>query len=206
MKRPDVAARNKTPEHIEKCRKARAGYSPSLETREKIRQNMIGTKHHCKPHTEASKQKMRKATLARNLGGANHPLWMGGLPKCIECGKQLAAYGAQRCQKHANAKIIRERTYRPTEAVKEKLRKAAILQLQAGTLKQDTSIEKKMQRALTSAGVEYEHPFNFKDKFLCDFAIPSHNIVIECDGDYWHSRPEIIKRDSAKNGYIAKCG
>jgi very-short-patch-repair endonuclease len=206
MKRPDLVARNKSPEHIEKCRISRAGYSPSPETREKIRQNMLGTKHHCQPHTEESKQKMRVATLRRNLGGANHPLWKGGPPRCIECGKQLAAYRAVRCHLHANRKIISERTYSPTEEIKDKLRQSTIRQLQAGTLKQDTSIEKKIQAGLDGLGIEYEHPYNFKDKFLCDFAIPAQGVVIECDGDYWHNRPEIIKRDSAKNGYVAKCG
>jgi len=161
---------------------------------------------HNKPHTEASKQLMREATLSRNWNGEAHPGWKGGFPKCIECGKQLANYGAERCQLHANRIIIGKRNYRPSEETKTKLRKATIKQLQAGTLKQDTSIELKMKDALDKQGIQYLHPYNFKDKFLCDFAIPSENIIIECDGDYWHNRPEIIKRDSAKNGYISKCG
>lgn len=206
MKRPDLIARNKSPEHIAKCRISRAGYSPSPETREKIRQNMIGTAHHCKPHTEESKQKMRMTRSLSNVRGANHPMWKGGLPTCIECGKLLANYKAKRCQLHANRIIIRARNYRPSEETKAILRKATIRQLQAGTLKQDTSIEKKMQAGLDGLGIEYEHPYNFKDKFLCDFAIPLQGVVIECDGDYWHNRPEIVKRDAAKNGYITKCG
>lgn len=28
-------------------------------------------------------------------------LWKGGKPKCLDCGKQLVAYGAKYCQKHA---------------------------------------------------------------------------------------------------------
>jgi len=206
MKRPDLIVRNKSPEHIEKCRLARAGYSPSPETREKIRLAMLGTAHHCKPHTEESKQKMRTTRSLSNTGGANHPMWKGGFPKCIECGKQLANYKAKRCQLHANRIIIRERNYQHSEEIKAILRKSTIRQLQAGTLKQDTSIEKKMQSGLDKLNIQYLHPYNFKDKFLCDFAIPSENIIIECDGDYWHNRPEIIKRDSAKNGYISKCG
>ena len=55
--------------------------------------------------------------------------------------------------------------------------------------------------------------------FVCDFAIPSHKIVIECDGDYWHANPKIynreninktqkekLRRDSAKNKHLNKKG
>jgi hypothetical protein len=29
--------------------------------------------------------------------GENNPQWKGGLPKCVDCGKQLTSYGAKRC-------------------------------------------------------------------------------------------------------------
>jgi hypothetical protein len=33
----------------------------------------------------------------RNLKGSNNPMWKGGLPKCIDCGKQLQCYRSKRC-------------------------------------------------------------------------------------------------------------
>lgn len=39
-------------------------------------------------------------------------------------------------------------------------------------------------------------------KYLCDFYVPHLNLVIECDGDYWHSRPEVIKRDRIKDEWM----
>ena len=32
----------------------------------------------------------------------------------------------------------------------------------------------------------------------------THNLLIECDGDYWHSLPKVIRRDKAKFTYIDK--
>jgi hypothetical protein len=33
----------------------------------------------------------------RNLKGSNNPMWKGGLPKCVDCGKQLHRYRSKRC-------------------------------------------------------------------------------------------------------------
>lgn len=93
-----------------------------------------------------------------------------------------------------------------SEETIDKIRKGVIEHLQTNALKQDTGIELKMKDALTQLNISYEHPFSFNDKFLCDFAIPSMKIIIECDGDYWHNREDIKNRDKAKNAYITKCG
>jgi len=69
-----------------------------------------------------------------------------------------------------------------------------------------TSIEVKMAEELTARGIEYIEQYNLGDKFALDFFIPEYNIVIECDGDYWHTRPEAICRDKRKNAYVKACG
>lgn len=69
-----------------------------------------------------------------------------------------------------------------------------------------TSIEIKMAEELTARGIEYIEQYNLGDKFALDFFIPEYNIVIECDGDYWHTRPEAIRRDKRKNAYVKACG
>jgi len=51
-----------------------------------------------------------------------------------------------------------------------------------------TKIENKIQQFLT------ENQFNFKVNypisiFRADFYLTDHNLVIECDGDYWHANP-----------------
>jgi len=72
--------------------------------------------------------------------------------------------------------------------------------------KTDTSIELKVKEYLRELGIKYVHPYYLKPKFILDFYVPSLNLIIECDGDYWHSLPKVVKRDKAKNNYLTKRG
>lgn len=58
--------------------------------------------------------------------------------------------------------------------------------------KKDTSIEVKIQNFLKELGIEFfthQHMKEIKHGYQCDIFIPSMNMVIECDGDYWHKYP-----------------
>ena len=44
-------------------------------------------------HTEEAKQKISAA-----FSGEKHPLWKGGLPKCLDCKKTLGNYDSKRCK------------------------------------------------------------------------------------------------------------
>jgi len=55
----------------------------------------------------------------------------------------------------------------------------------------DTSIEVKIQNFLEQLKIEYfKHKYmNIEHGYQCDLFIPSLNLVIECDGNYWHKYP-----------------
>jgi very-short-patch-repair endonuclease len=58
--------------------------------------------------------------------------------------------------------------------------------------KVDTYIEKKIQEFLKVLGIDfYTHCYinQIKHGYQCDILVPSLNMVIECDGDYWHKYP-----------------
>jgi very-short-patch-repair endonuclease len=57
--------------------------------------------------------------------------------------------------------------------------------------KEDTKIEVKIQNFLKKLGIEFfTHQYmKINHGYLCDILIPSMNLVIECDGDYWHKYP-----------------
>ena len=59
----------------------------------------------------------------------------------------------------------------------------------------DSSIEVKIQNFLKQLGIEFfTHQYiKIEHGYQCDILIPSMNLVIECDGDYWHKYP--IGRD-----------
>lgn len=71
----------------------------------------------------------------------------------------------------------------------------------------NTSIEVKMQEELNKRGVKYETQHRIKNIAVVDIFIEP-NIVVQCDGDYWHSLQDHKDRDVKQdlelmfNGYI----
>ncbi len=72
--------------------------------------------------------------------------------------------------------------------------------------KKPTSIEKLLYDFLVMSGIVFEKQYLVNRKFLVDAFIPSLNLVIEADGNYWHSLPKNIKKDKAENAYLTACG
>jgi very-short-patch-repair endonuclease len=66
-----------------------------------------------------------------------------------------------------------------------------------------SSIELAVKDELEKRNEVYLHQYRI-DKFLVDFYLPHRNLVIECDGDYWHSLEKNAKNDLKKNAYMAK--
>lgn len=69
-----------------------------------------------------------------------------------------------------------------------------------------TSIERRLADALNAAGISFKFQYVVGDKFLCDFAFPHAMLIVECDGEYWHSTPQQRKRDASKDAYLQACG
>lgn len=80
-----------------------------------------------------------------------------------------------------------------SEETKQKMKKARALQILP---KKDTKPEIKIQNFLKELGIDFfTHQYikEIEHGYQCDILIPSMNLVIECDGNYWHSYP--IGRD-----------
>lgn len=66
-----------------------------------------------------------------------------------------------------------------------------------------SSIEIKVKEQLDQIGIRYIHQKLVKGgKFIVDFYIPSLRLVIECNGDYWHSLSERVERDKELKRYV----
>jgi very-short-patch-repair endonuclease len=79
--------------------------------------------------------------------------------------------------------------YHPTEEIREKIKQARAKQI---TPVKDTSIEVKIQEFLKVMGIDFfTHQYlkQIEHSYQCDILIPSMNLVIECDGNYWHKYP-----------------
>ncbi len=62
--------------------------------------------------------------------------------------------------------------------------------------KKDTKIEVKIQDYLKILGVSFfthQYVSQIKHSYQCDIWIPIMNLIIECDGDYWHANPDRFK-------------
>jgi very-short-patch-repair endonuclease len=63
--------------------------------------------------------------------------------------------------------------------------------------KKDTSIEVKIQKFLKELNIEFlTHQYmHIEHGYQCDILIPSINLIIECDGNYFHGNPEIFQNE-----------
>jgi len=58
---------------------------------------------------------------------------------------------------------------------------------------------------LDKNGIEYQQQFVIKGfGFRYDFYLPTYNIIIEYNGDYWHTNPEIYEESKIVDGKSAK--
>ncbi len=72
----------------------------------------------------------------------------------------------------------------------------------------DSSIEVKIQNYLEQLKIEFfTHQYmNIKHKYQCDILIPSMNLVIECDGNYWHKYPIGMEIDHIRTKELIEKG
>ena len=86
------------------------------------------------------------------------------------------------------------------------LRNTAIKQHQEKTNYCNTSIERKVKGQLSRMNVRFVQQYAIDNKFICDFFIPDLNLLIECDGTYWHSFLSRIEGDKLKDNYVKEKG
>lgn len=63
-----------------------------------------------------------------------------------------------------------------------------------------------MRIGLERRHVEHEREFAVRPRLVFDFYVPRFNLLIECDGDYWHSKPKVKTRDARKTAQARKLG
>ncbi len=72
--------------------------------------------------------------------------------------------------------------------------------------KKDTLIEQLIEKELRILNIRFDKQYPIKNITLADFYIPEQRIVIYCDGDYWHSLPNVKMRDSKTNKLLINSG
>lgn len=77
--------------------------------------------------------------------------------------------------------------------------------LEATRLREPTSIERAVAGVLSELGIVFEPQVLFK-YYVADLYLPEHNVIIECDGDYWHSTPAMIAHDKKRDKWFTNHG
>lgn len=191
-----------------------------------IRNAMYGVPSWCKGLTKetdcrianASKllSQKRKRLFEQNLlpryTGSSNPMygksgWNSGLTKqTSEKIRLAAAKTSLTCKAHWQLMSDAEKQVRI-----EFLTRLCHDQLKSKRIR--TSIEIKVENFLRKLRVNFEPNFKI-GRFVVDFYLPQCNIVIECQGDYWHANPLMystvdkvqsknIDRDNRKKALLA---
>ena len=129
-----------------------------------------------KNHTEETKRKISKSSP--HLSGKNHSMY----------GKHHTKKTKRKMSENNKGKNNPNYGKKHTEKTINKIKKARKKQILP---KKDTTIEVKIQNFLKQLNIEFfTHQYiKIEHGYQCDILIPSMNIVIECDGDYWHKYP-----------------
>jgi very-short-patch-repair endonuclease len=74
------------------------------------------------------------------------------------------------------------------------------------SMPKETTIETLMYVELERRGVTFVRQQVVDGVWVVDAMVPGPKIVIECDGEYWHGKPEMKARDARKDGYLKSRG
>ena len=222
----------KSQEHREKIRQALLANAPwkgkklSEEHRKKISE---GGKS--KKRTEDTRRKISEANRKRftdekerlRLGEAIRQSWTeerlekqsklvageNNPAKLPYVRKKISQARREWCKKNKHKLSEQSKRYFERLSPEERIEKLErwILAGQAASRKTTagTSIERAVWEILDALGVGYETQKRIGPYFV-DIYVPSKNLVIECDGEWWHSCPEQIKRDRVRDAYLKKRG
>jgi len=69
----------------------------------------------------------------------------------------------------------------------------------------ETGIERKIRKYLEKQGVFFKTQVAF-ERYVVDFLLPDHGLVIEADGEYWHSKESVKKRDRIRDKKLIALG
>jgi len=150
--------------------------------------------------SEEVKEKMSKVAKEKGFGQ-----WMMGKKLSKETKEKMSKVKSGKLPKNIKLFTEKGKATRLKRGIRQKKLLALSLKKQAIS-KGPTSIEKKLYEELKTRGLLFEKQRLINGRFLVDAYIPNLNLVIEADGDYWHSLPKSIEKDKIKNTYLLERG
>lgn len=128
------------------------------------------------------------------------------LRKCSEWSEASWIHATEDRRQTAHETGKKNGSFLLNRSPEEKMKSAVSGAIAAQTKRGPTGIERKMINELTSSEIAFTFQYEVGKKFLCDFLILNTNLIVECDGTYWHSKTAAKIRDKGKDAYLRKCG
>jgi len=159
------------------------------------------------PISESHKAALRKANTGRPspTKGKEIPKekrgWKNGQHQSAETRRLIGEASKRLWEDPAHREVVSEsskRCWRNPEYREKGL--AALANIHG-----PTSIEISAAEILRARGIEFEQQ-KVIGPFICDIFVASLNLDIECDGDYWHSLPNMKKRDRMRDSWFWRNG
>lgn len=180
----------KRPEVREKLSRMMQGNNNPMK-RPEVKEQFIGDKHPAK-----------RPEVRETLSRAAQKNW------------QKKEYRSKLIEAHRRKTLSKEHRKRIQESIKRYLETLSyeelIARTEAGRIAAinttaGTSLEQAVWNVLDSLNIQYETQKRI-GPFFVDIYVPSRNLVIECDGEWWHSHPDQVKYDRARDAYLLKHG
>jgi very-short-patch-repair endonuclease len=133
------------------------------------------------------RKELFKTGELKSMSGSTNPMygtiaWNNGLTKFTD--ERILKYGEK-------ISVIQKEIWKKKNDVeKEKI----IIRLNTAMIqvRKPTKIENKIEEFLIENGIKYIKNKRF-NTFIFDFYLIDNNVVIECDGDYWHVNPKFYR-------------
>jgi very-short-patch-repair endonuclease len=189
----------KNPEFREKQIKSRKGKKMSEETKRKI--------------AEKAKERWENPDFRDKM----KPVVKENGSKSTGPGQLNPMYGRNHTEETKNkiSKLAKERIKKRPElienlskAFKEKMKDPEFkhkMMEHLNNIQSPTSIELAVAKVFDNMGINYESQ-KIIGPCIADFYLPDINLVVECDGDYWHNLPKTIKKDKWRDNWLRKNG
>jgi len=182
-----------TEEHNKKISIARKGIMCAEETKRKI-----GLKHKGKKISE--EQKLKISNKLKGIKPSMNAFAEKAIRKRVETRKLKNNYICSeitkekiRASKLGQSMPLKVRLKIKKTCNKESFKQAKRLQRVHQIFPiRDTKIEVKIQDFLKQLGITFfthQYMKEIKHGYQCDIFVPSLNLIIECDGNYWHKYP-----------------
>ena len=71
--------------------------------------------------------------------------------------------------------------------------------------KGESSLEERMRNVLTEFKIDFIQEYKI-GRYYADFYVPKLNLIIECDGEYWHLNEKAQLRDQRKDKLLESLG